>query len=271
MDIVAVFFLLLILLGFAALFIFIFYSFIRAAFIDPVSEFLYLSKGLTPEQRIILEKNFSYYTNLSPSNKKEFEKRLKYFLHDKQFIGKSMPEVTEEMKILVGASAVQLTFGYHPIRFAHFDKITLFPGRFYAKGSDKLRKGEVNPAGKLIVLSWKDFIKDYKIPNDGFNLGLHEMAHAFKVEDLTHNEEYSFINEQDLKYFYRTSEEEFKNIQNGEDSFLRSYAGTNREEFFAVAVEQFFEQPKEFKEKLPKIYSALSKLLNQDPLLVYKT
>lgn len=49
-------------------------------------------------------------------------------------------------------------------------------------------------------------------------------------------------------------------------SFLRSYASTNQQEFFAVCVEHFFEASKSFRENLPQLYSHLCILLNQDPL-----
>lgn len=45
---------------------------------------------------------------------------------------------------------------------------------------------------------------------------------------------------------------------------LRDYAFTNREEFFAVACEYFFETPKQLKETAPRLYDTLSKMLNQD-------
>lgn len=57
-----------------------------------------------------------------------------------------------------------------------------------------------------------------------------------------------------------------KRIKQKENTFLRPYAGTNREEFFAVCVEQFFEQPEESKENCPERYFTLANLLKQDPL-----
>lgn len=259
----------LVLLGFIFLVFFLIFQYIRLDFVLPLISYFAVRKGLTKEQKLILEKKFGYYKNLKPAEKKEFERRLKYFIYHKEFIAKDLPNVTEEMKVLVGAAAVQLTFGYAPLKFPHFPKIVLFPGRFYSKGSDKLKKGEVNGSG-LIVLSWTDFIRDYKIPNDGINLGLHEMAHALRVEDATEDGEYAFINENELKEFYEVSREEFHKLRRGEKSFIRPYAGTDMEEFFAVAVEQFFEQPEQFEAELPEIYYPLSRLLNQDPAKALK-
>jgi Mlc titration factor MtfA (ptsG expression regulator) len=58
---------------------------------------------------------------------------------------------------------------------------------------------------------------------------------------------------------------EFTKIKQGAKSYLRRYAFYNREEFFPVCTEYFFERPKEFKKERPELYEALSKLLRQDP------
>lgn len=232
-------------------------------FIAPIVFQLKLYKGVTPEQKDILQKKFPYYAKLSAKYKIEFERRLKYFLMNKEFMSRKM-EVTEEMRTLVGACAVQLTLGFQPLRFAHFPKILLFPGKFQTKQSSQLKKGEVNSGG-IIVLSWEDFLKDYAVKDDGINLGLHEMAHALKVEDIFEDGEYSFLNERALDYFYEVSSVEYDNIRKRKPAFIRSYGGTNREEFFAVCVEQFFEQPVQFRQALPDVYQALVNLLHQDP------
>ena len=52
--------------------------------------------------------------------------------------------------------------------------------------------------------------------------------------------------------------------------FRSPYAGANEYEFFAVALEYFFEKPTEFKSALPDLYDTLKKLLNQDPISLYK-
>lgn len=250
-------------LGILVLGIYSFYHYIRLEIIEVYFPMLKLTRDLSRSQKAILDKHFPYYKNLTMLQKRQFEKRLRYFIEEKEFIYRGIGEITEEMKVLIGASAVQLTFGYKPLKFPHFSKIVLFPGRFYSKGSDKLKKGEVNPRG-MIVLSWQDFIRDYRMPHDGVNLGLHEMAHALKIEDHTSGGEYAFLNEDELNTFYQIARGEYMKIRKGEKSFIRSYGGTNMEEFFAVAIEQFFEQPHEFKDKLPLLYASLSRLLNQD-------
>jgi hypothetical protein len=59
--------------------------------------------------------------------------------------------------------------------------------------------------------------------------------------------------------------EEVERIGRGEGRLFRTYAGTNEEEFFAVAVEYFFEQPQLFLKEQPELYDLMRKLLRQDP------
>lgn len=237
---------------------------IYAIAIIPLLEGLKIKKGLTPLQKAILCKHFRFYKDLDPIKKRSFEKRLKYFLMNKEFIPRKMARVTEEMKVLIGACAVQITFGYQPLKLSTFRKIILYPGQYYSYFSRRKHKGEVNANG-FIVLSWEDFLKGYNIPDDGYNLGLHEMAHALRLEDAITKDEFAFINEKHLSDWHKISGREMKKIRSGQTTFLRSYAGSNRDEFFAVCVEYFFEKPIEFKQKLPELYIALGKLLNQDP------
>jgi MtfA peptidase len=46
--------------------------------------------------------------------------------------------------------------------------------------------------------------------------------------------------------------------------FFRAYGYTNLAEFFAVATENFFERPNEFKKAVPELYAALAKVFKQD-------
>ena len=57
---------------------------------------------------------------------------------------------------------------------------------------------------------------------------------------------------------------EMKKVEAGR-SLLRPYAATNETEFFAVAVENFFERPPALRRRHPELYRALSQFFNQDP------
>ena len=185
----------------------------------------------------------------------------------KKFIPRQMEQVTWEMKVLISASAIQLTFGFPKVNLSFFKYILIFPETFFSQANQQLHKGEVNPKAKTIALSWKDFVEGY-LKTDGRNLGLHEMAHALRLENRVMNKEYDFLNPKILDEWEKRAKLTMMEINSGAETFFRKYGGVNNEEFFAVAVENFFERPVEFKEKHPLTYSTLSNLLRQDPVLL---
>ncbi len=196
--------------------------------------------------------------------KVKFLLRVKNFIADKDFESRGGVELTDEVKALVAASAVQITFGLHKYTLSHFSKIILYPESFYNRLGDEYHIGETNVQG-VIVLSWKDLQDGFLKATDNFNVGLHEMAHALELQWRLEDDYDSFFG----NYFEKWSmvaDEEFENIENERESFLRKYAGANKHEFFAVCMEYFFESSKEFRERLPQIYYQLCILLNQDPL-----
>jgi len=66
--------------------------------------------------------------------------------------------------------------------------------------------------------------------------------------------------------FQKEAQKISKHIEAGSHPFFRAYASTNEQEFFAVAVENFFERPQDFQQEFPKLYSILVLLLKQNPL-----
>ncbi|MCG8305922.1 MAG: zinc-dependent peptidase [Cytophagales bacterium] len=241
---------------------------IKWYFGDYINKYLLVAK-IDPLYKVPLKKYSKYYQKLNHSDKTIFEKRVQKFINQKQFIARGMDGITDEMKSLIAGSAIQLTFGHPSIYFAHFRRILVYPDDYYSQISRRYHKGEVNTGG-LIVLSWKNFVEGYIDHRDGKNLGLHEMAHALRLENAIRNEEYGFLDDDVLKTWTDLSYREMQRMEDGESDFFRTYAATNSQEFFAVAVENFFERPKEFYDRHPKIYNTLAQMLNQNPLRIGK-
>ncbi len=228
-----------------------------------------LMARIDPLYKEPLRKYNSYYQRLNASDKVIFEKRVQKFINKKQFIARGMNRVTDEMKALIAGAAIQLTFGHPSVYLEHFRRILVYPDGYYSQISKRYHKGEVNMAG-LIVLSWKNFVKGQADYEDGRNLGLHEMAHALRLENIITNEEYRFLDKQAVNSWNKLALKEMKKTEEESSGFFRSYATTNSQEFFAVAVENFFEKSQEFHEKHPKLYGALVTMLNQDPMKIGK-
>jgi MtfA peptidase len=206
---------------------------------------------------------FRYYDNLSHKGKLKFAGRVGEFIKTKRFIGMEGLTVTDEMKVLISASAIQLTFGLEKFLLDFCSVIKVYPRYFFSKLLNAELKGGASESG-ILMLSWEDFLEGYKNPHDNYNLGLHEMAHVLKINVLrgdNFDDKFSFY----LDEWLRIGSNEFKKLKRRDKSLLREYAGSNIHEFFAVCIEHFFESPHDFKKELPDIYNHLCFLLNQDP------
>ncbi len=234
-------------------------------FKDHINQYL-LTTRLKPHFKKVLIQKFGYYQQLSAGNKLVFEKRVQKFINMKEFIPRGgIKTITPEMKVLVAASAIQLTFGYPGVYFRHFWKIILYENDYYSRITQKYHQGEVNTRG-FIILSWVNFVKGYDENTSGRNLGLHELAHALKIENAIRNDEYNFIDELVLKSFYKLANEEITKIRSEGATFFRFYASTNIHEFFAVVVENFFERPDEFYKYNQELFMVTTNLLKQNPM-----
>jgi Mlc titration factor MtfA (ptsG expression regulator) len=207
----------------------------------------------------ILENN-SYYIHLSENGKKKFKTRLKEFLETKHFVGHQNLIVTDEMRILIGATAIQLTFGMDNYLLPNLRTINIFPDIFHSQLFNASFKGLTSRNGVLSV-SWKHFKSGYVNETDKINLGLHEMAHVLNIY-LENNSDRHVANH--LLAWKKIAVTDFHKLKNGNSPFLRSYGSANLFEFFAVCVEHFFEMPEEFKKQLPRLYESTAMLLNQD-------
>ncbi|WP_237587026.1 zinc-dependent peptidase [Pontibacter russatus] len=207
----------------------------------------------------------AYYAALPYSLQRRFEHRVAEFLQRKTFIprGESF-DVTLDMQVRIAACAVQLTFGLEPVYLSHFSKILVYPNRYYSTIFKRYHCGEINMRG-YIVLSWKDFETGYRNSTDGFNLGLHEMAHALHLQNIIPHDEHSFLDVRHLRQWNKLAATEMQLRGQKADGFLRLQACQDEHEFFAVSAESFFERPQEFRTHHPEIYRALATLLQQDP------
>lgn len=226
----------------------------------------FIIRKIKTEYKSILEGAFHYYHELNEKNKVLFEKRVQKFIDKKEFLpAGDHREVTDEMKTLIAASAVQLTFGLPHVYFTNFKTIYVYPDFYYSEGMQQFNAGEVHKSGK-IFLSWIDFLEGYLNPKNARNLGLHEMAHALRLENMIRNREYGYFKWSDIEEFNHYTVIESNRIKAGEESILRPYAATYYHEFFAVVIEVFFEQPRQLKAYHPALYAVTTRLLRQDPL-----
>lgn len=214
------------------------------------------------EEELFLNNNFSFYTKLTSKQKRFFQHRLIEFIEDKNFEGRDGLEVTKEMKLLIAATAVMLTFGMRNYYLGILQKIIIYPTSFYSNTTGREHKGEFNPLMNVLVLSWEDFEQGFKDEKDNLNLGIHEFTHVLQMNSNKFSSVGAtiFLNaNQQLEDLLKDKKMRKKLLAT---NFFRNYAYTNQFEFLAVLVESFIESPKEFQQKFPLFYFKIRRMLN---------
>lgn len=219
-------------------------------------------KKMSYERQTILKNEFPFYNKLSTDKQKLFQKNVNHFLINKRFKSENDLLITEEMKVLIAATAIQILFGLEAYYLSHFDVIYITDNKDLQL--KELRKSET------IVIPWEAFKNGFSSLEDGYNPGLKIMAMCLSLEHELNQESKYMFNRSSFKKFqslYKAQAEKY--ILSGKSKY-NSYNQVDRSEYFAVAIEYFFERPEHFNANQPEMYAALSKLLRQDPLGMYK-
>lgn len=224
--------------------------------------------GLASGIKSVLSSKVSFYTELSRKDREDYENSIAIFLAEHSVTGIDGVEITDEVRALVAATAVRLTFRRPGWEYHNFGEILIYPSGFAADGSYSTEStGSFSAAGLVhsqggVILSLPHLLRSFDHNNDGFNVGYHEFAHVLdgRRPDGIPDE----LSLGSYRPWAEAMQTEFQRVHK-HHSILRDYAGTNPAEFFACAVEYFFEKPEKMKERAPEVYKQLSAFFNQDP------
>lgn len=212
-----------------------------------------------------LNRKYSFYTNLPPQYKLKFLRLVRDHYLYFEWVPRSM-NLTRAMKAIICSGASQIVLFLPKRSLTFFERVIVYPDTYESVITHRHHKGEVNPRLKAIVFSWTGIAEGLNRPDDGLNLLLHEFAHALWLEHKLTKNQYTVLDEGPIERFEELAAKEMQHMQQSDDHFLRAYALTNIEEFFAVAVENFFERSVQFQQQLPDIYNVLTHVLHLDPV-----
>jgi len=209
----------------------------------------------------------AYYQALDKVSKKKFVLRCIHFYHSINWDSHSTFKLSRQAIIIISSAFTQITFGLRKHTLKDFDTILIMPRSYSYIKNDLMFNGDVNLSQGRITLAWPAVKKGFLIPDDSMNLCIHEFAHCLMLENRVSIFHYFFKYSSWLAY-KKEAAIKIEKIRSGKNRFLRNYGGTNEMEFFAVAMESFFEEPDEFLNLEPSLYNSLVQLLNQDPSIL---
>jgi MtfA peptidase len=225
-----------------------------------------------------LASNVRHYRHLEPSKQALMRQVVQVFVAEKHWAGGGGLSVTDEMKVTVAGQAALLVLGSPaPYYYDQVLSIILYP-RHYARprriqehhlvvSEDWHVSGEAWYRGP-IVLSWEDVLASGRDASDGHDVTLHEFAHH--LDGLNGELDGAPpLNPSQRPDWCRVTEAEYLrlvgNAQRHEVTLLDHYGARSPVEFFAVATECFFEQPRAMRRLHEELYGVLRDFYRQDP------
>jgi Mlc titration factor MtfA (ptsG expression regulator) len=220
------------------------------------------------EWRITLIEEVNFYNTLSSEEKAHFEFKIQEFLLNCRITG-IKTEITTRDQILTASSAVIPIFAFKNWTYSNLSEVLIYPTSFNEKfettGADRRILGMVGTGymeGKMI-LSKKALHLGFANTTDKKNTAIHEFVHLIdKMDGNTDGIPHFVLDKQFTIPWFELIQKKMDEIHNDE-SDINPYGGTNRQEFFAVASEYFFERPQLLSSKHPELYEALEVIFNQ--------
>ena len=210
-----------------------------------------------------------FVAGFSGDVRQRFLDRLKVFAWEKEFIGAGGQEITDEVRVVIAATAVRLTLHMERWAYDRLTEIVVYPAAYAHpdKGGQAVF-GEAHTWG-TVVLSWDAVIHGVRNPKDGHDTATHEFAHVLDIADGAFDGTPDLRDSAHYRPWATIMSRHFLALR-GRDraasKVLRNYGATNEAEFFAVATEAFFEKPRQMRSKAPELYAELVRYYGVDPL-----
>jgi MtfA peptidase len=223
-----------------------------------------LAVPFPPKSRALLLDRYDHFERLDPLWRARFEDDVRIFLAEKRITGVGV-EATDELRLLVAASAVTLSLGWPEYEWDQLTEVLLYPDDFdrdYAFGGAE-RSGEAHPWG-TVILSVPSLLESFDVPDDAYHVGLHEFTHLLDV-DQTHFDGIPVgLYGERARQWVAVAEREMERMRHGRSAF-DDYGAHDPVEFLGVAVEAFFEVPQVVRRRHREVYEILSSYFGQDP------
>jgi len=201
--------------------------------------------------KTILQTRLSFYQNLSEADKSKFEKRVTLFIMAKQFTPKIHDEVPEDMKAIIAASAVMLTFHKEEDwLFDKFEQYIIYPHPFPTPQYEEWHICENFEEDGVMLFSAQHLLHGFFEPQKYYQIALHEFVNVFLDNYLG------------TKYpqFGEDNWVDFEKISNFSEEKIKAYIGLQNVSPTSVGTTLFFTHREYFAQVLPREFETLQKI-----------
>jgi Mlc titration factor MtfA (ptsG expression regulator) len=217
--------------------------------------------------REFLFSHSAYYRGLDDEAKNKFERDIGIFLSDNNIAGIGGAEVAWQTRLLIGAGVASMLHGRPEWEPPLPDGVTVYPGLSFDRNY-QVEKGNIAgqaPERGPLLIAEESLKQGFANPRAGHNVLIHELAHFFDREQRKISARYPRLagRWRSDSWADVLTREWREHLQHG--SILPAYAALNEAEFFAVACEMFFENPRLLHAAHPELYEILRDFFRQDP------
>ena len=240
------------------------------------------SRPFPEEWKAILRENVAHYVLLSDEERERLHQLVLVFVEEKRWEGAGGLEIDDEIRVTIAGQACLLLLGRDHSLFDDVESIVIYPSAMRAPERPQYvfdrtvqpvvsrpdLLGEAHLRGP-VLLAWDAAKRGARHPKDGHNVVIHELAHKIDLLDGNADGTPPLESRAALRTWAEVAAPVFLELRArsdaGQKTFLDDYGATNEAEFFAVATEQFFEQPVRFRREHPDLYELLRDYYRQDP------
>lgn len=236
-------------------------------------------RSLSGAERALLAEHWPGYARVPPALAPKLDALTAVFAGEKDFVGCGGLVVTPPMRLAIAAQACLLAIGHDRSPYGALRAVLVYPARFVVPESWHDEDGVVTEeelvlSGQAwdtsrILLSWEDVQAAGGGDGGAYNVVIHEFAHYLDLVDGEADGVPGMESPGARTRWLAVLRAEFARVRDaverGEETFLDAYAADDEAEFFAVASEAFFEQPRAFAHHLPSLYGEFRDFYRLDP------
>ena len=230
----------------------------------------------------IIRRNVAHYCMLEDSERIRLRALIQVFIVEKYWEGAGGLELDDEIRVTIAAQACLLLLGLPHNYYRNVHTIIVYPSavipperkqgffenRFAPVDIPQPIHGQAFMQGPVIII-WDAALHGGRHPELGYNVVYHEFAHKLDMLDGAADGTPPLRNRAEYREWVSIFSREYERLRQdtamGKETFLNYYGATNEAEFFAVATEQFFDQPLSMIEQAPDLYRVLQEYYRQNP------
>jgi hypothetical protein len=234
-----------------------------------------LEAGFRPEWRDLLASRMRTWQLLDDAERERLEMLALRLLVELRWEAAADFALTEDIEVTIAADAAVLLLGLPDDSFGGVRTVLVHPTTMVLQGEHSQVAGIVSDGpipilgqadlhGPVLIV-WDAVLAEARHPGSGHNVVFHEFAHRLDMLTGSADGTPPMSSVEQSERWVEVCTAAYQEVVAGRGgSVLRSYAGVNPAEFFAVATEAFFDAPVALRRERPELYDVLAGYYRQD-------